>query len=379
MALVLSPVDASRLASTLEAMLSPFASATPEAWFYRIGHEMRELCHGDSALLCAQQGGQGRHFSADSPALAARMDAHCGFRGGELRFRDPSVDGGLVESRRKSMSVWTAAMLNDAAGGGYYISEFYNEVLAPLKARETMALAVRGPGGEALLGINNEHPVLDPMSEDTLGLLALVLPAFRAGFEMLSRLEFSRNALTTMLDGVADGMMVFSLADCSELFRNRALAAMLAEDPERSVVQRRMSGLVRGLQRLNGGGSRSTAHVPTMLDEVATARARYRMRITFLSPGTFSRDEAALVAIEAPAPTLPSVAALCARFQLTRREAEVARSLATGASDAALSQTLGISPHTVRHHAESVFAKLNVHSRKALALHLMKAAAPPRR
>jgi DNA-binding CsgD family transcriptional regulator len=58
------------------------------------------------------------------------------------------------------------------------------------------------------------------------------------------------------------------------------------------------------------------------------------------------------------------------RFQLTAREAQVALRLAHGDSDTHLARALGVSPHTVRHHAESVFQKLQVHSRKALALRL---------
>ncbi len=375
MRIVLSPADQSQLVSTLEAMLSPFASATADAWFYCIGSEMRELCHGDSALVCAQHLGHGRHFSADAPELATEMDARCGFQRGELRFPDPTVDAGLIERRRRSVDVWTAAMLNDVAGGGYYGSEFYNEVAVPFKARATMALAIRGPEGEVMLGVNSDRPALDQLGEGTLGLLALVLPAFRAGFEMLSRLEYSRHSLTATLDGVAEGMIVFGLADCRELYRNAALDTILAGDPERDLVERRIARLVTGLRSLKWRATADRSQLPAVLDEVATARSRYRLRLTLLSPGTFSRDDAALVAIEAPAPRLPSIGELCARFRLTKREAEVALNLAAGLSDIALARTLGISPHTVRHHTESIFAKLNVHSRKALALHLLNSAA----
>ncbi|MBA2685064.1 MAG: helix-turn-helix transcriptional regulator [Gemmatimonadaceae bacterium] len=379
MALVLTLTDQSQLATTFEAMLSPFASATPDAWFVRIGNEMKALCHGDSALVCAQHRGHGRHFSADAPELAAEMDARCGFRDGELRFPDPTIDAGLIERRRRSVDAWTAAMLNDVAGGGYYGSEFYNEVAIPFKARATMALAVHGPEGEVMLGVNNERPVLDPLSEDTLGLLALMLPAFRAGFEMLSRLEFSRHTLATALDGLAEGMMVFGLADSRELYRNGALIAMLADDPEHLVVERRILQLVRGLCFMKRGRAGERLRAPAVLDEIATRRARYRARFTLLSSGIFSRDEAVLVAIEAPAPRLPSAPTLTARYKLTKREAEVALKLATGASDVDLARMLGISAHTVRHHTENIFAKLNVHSRKALALHLLNGESPRQR
>jgi DNA-binding CsgD family transcriptional regulator len=62
---------------------------------------------------------------------------------------------------------------------------------------------------------------------------------------------------------------------------------------------------------------------------------------------------------EVPAPSL-------ARLGLTRREAQVARLLAGRATNREIAEQLGISRHTVRHHAENVFSKLGVHSRRAI-------------
>lgn len=52
---------------------------------------------------------------------------------------------------------------------------------------------------------------------------------------------------------------------------------------------------------------------------------------------------------------------------LTRRESEVARLIATGASNKHVAAQLGISAHTVRRHSERVFAKLGVRTRASLA------------
>jgi DNA-binding CsgD family transcriptional regulator len=65
----------------------------------------------------------------------------------------------------------------------------------------------------------------------------------------------------------------------------------------------------------------------------------------------------------APAPSL-------ARLGLTRREAQVARLLARRATNREIAEQLDMSPHTVRHHAENVFAKLGVHSRRAIRAEL---------
>jgi DNA-binding CsgD family transcriptional regulator len=64
-----------------------------------------------------------------------------------------------------------------------------------------------------------------------------------------------------------------------------------------------------------------------------------------------------------PAPSL-------ARLGLTRREAQVACLLARRATNREIAEQLGMSPHTVRHHAENVFTKLGVRSRRGIGARL---------
>jgi DNA-binding CsgD family transcriptional regulator len=373
MALVLSSDDQAQLVATLQALLSPLASPTREDWYRRITPELRRLFRGDTTLIVSQVDGVARHFSADSPNLATQLTARSHFRRGEFHIRDPAVDKGLVVQRRRSMAVFTSTLLDRLLGGGHYQrSAFYNDICIPNGARATLGLRVTGPEGETLLGINCERPALDLLSEDTLALLTLVLPGFRAGLEILNRLELSRTTLATTLDTVTDGILIVSLAEGRELYRNRALMAMLADEPERDALERRTLRLARGVQAILGSGVRLVPPSPPVIDEVMTTQARYLLRVSYLAPGSFAPGEASLVAVQAPAPTLPNAATLRARFRLTQREVEIALGLARGAADAELARTLGISPHTVRHHAESVFAKLGVHSRKALALHLVQ-------
>lgn len=54
------------------------------------------------------------------------------------------------------------------------------------------------------------------------------------------------------------------------------------------------------------------------------------------------------------------------RRGLTRREAQIARLLARRASNREIAEQLDVSPHTVRHHIENIFAKLGVHSRRSI-------------
>ncbi len=103
------------------------------------------------------------------------------------------------------------------------------------------------------------------------------------------------------------------------------------------------------------------------------APADSRVAVRLLSPAFRTGVRVALQRHAArqdrPAPAqLPGVREVMAAHDLTRREAEVALLLARGASNRDAAEHLCVSPHTVRKHAEHIFAKLGIHSRTVLAL-----------
>jgi DNA-binding CsgD family transcriptional regulator len=95
-----------------------------------------------------------------------------------------------------------------------------------------------------------------------------------------------------------------------------------------------------------------------------------------LQPHGFNPMEPPVTPAEVPDGLLPRVQRLIRGYGLTRREAEVAILLSLGASDRLVAARLGISAHTARKHAEHIFSKLGIHTRKALALRLMSTAIP---
>jgi DNA-binding CsgD family transcriptional regulator len=80
---------------------------------------------------------------------------------------------------------------------------------------------------------------------------------------------------------------------------------------------------------------------------------------------------AGLARLERLTPALPTTRELRLGFGLRGREPQVALLAAEGLSNADIARRLSLSAHTVRHYLERVLDRLGLHSRKALALHLM--------
>jgi DNA-binding CsgD family transcriptional regulator len=89
----------------------------------------------------------------------------------------------------------------------------------------------------------------------------------------------------------------------------------------------------------------------------ASAADLLRLLLPALKAGVTMRLAHDQVSVSSPSLT---------RLGLTQREAQVAQLLARRATNREIAEQLGMSPHTVRHHAENVFAKLGVHSRRAV-------------
>jgi two-component system response regulator NreC len=68
----------------------------------------------------------------------------------------------------------------------------------------------------------------------------------------------------------------------------------------------------------------------------------------------------------------PQLKATRALDGLTEREQEVLAQLAEGANNAAIGETLGISPKTVARHRENIMRKLNLHSRSELVKYAIR-------
>jgi DNA-binding CsgD family transcriptional regulator len=109
-------------------------------------------------------------------------------------------------------------------------------------------------------------------------------------------------------------------------------------------------------------------------DVVDTPSGTYRLRVRPLSAS--DGRTGAVVSVERTS-LLPPPGAIRERFDLTPREAEVALLLAEGVTDAEIAEGLFISVHTARRHSGQVLKKLDVSSRAAVAMALLRGGPAP--
>ena len=366
MARALSSAALARLEAASRVLVGPLAAPDVDAWRAQALVALGEALGAEGGTF---------HFPGRIPATRAMDDAHIRLLDAFVSppwqrtglSPDPVISGFHDMLVARGVEVWNMHSGDHLIGGTgeAWKTAFYHEVLRPVGAGDDHALFVPSPTGSAMLSVHGF--VRAPEPAEHLPALRLLFPAFRAGLDALARLGAQRAAL----DAVAEPLASFD-ADGREAYRNRALVAALAADPERERVEGTLRVLAAAHRPLAFG--REAGVVP-VVREVATARGRYRLRGVLVGPGAFGGTDAFLVTVEPPGgPALPSAGDLRARFGLTRREAEVALLLAEGLSNEALAERLFVSRHTARHHVEAVLAKLDVAGRAAVAARLLQSA-----
>ena len=182
------------------------------------------------------------------------------------------------------------------------------------------------------------------------------------------RADLSLAHLSGVLETIDQGILLMR-SDAHPCFSNSAAERLLMTDAERGVLAREIRTVSRVV--LDKGDRR-----PTVV-EVATQAGWYRVRATLLLDKIKEiSSRAVLVTIERAETSLPSRETLMRRFGMTGREADVTLLLAHGARNASIALELRISPHTARHHTESVLAKLHVHARGEVARAIVAGLAP---
>jgi DNA-binding CsgD family transcriptional regulator len=214
------------------------------------------------------------------------------------------------------------------------------------------------PAGSAL-------PPLVAGSEDQLPLLSMRC-GLAAGLAILYRLDQWRGTLGQVCDDVSAGMAIFRRDGVREMARNARWSELLDEEPERD-------RLLEVITRQAGHTAASVGPLREDYGELELSGRCYRLIAKRAPAGTLLPEAGVLVLIDRLGPELPTTRELRVSFGLQGREPQVALLAAEGLSNAAIAQRLRLSAHTVRHYLERVLGRLGLHSRNALALHLMGA------
>ncbi len=209
----------------------------------------------------------------------------------------------------------------------------------------------------------NPLPAVAAASEESLAMVSMRC-ALSSGLAMLHRMRAWRSTLGQVCDDMNAGLAIFRREGVREVARNTRWSELLDQEPERD----RLQELIRRQLEYTGA---SAGSLREEYWEVDLSGRSYGVTAKCASAGTLLPEAAVLVLMDRLGPELPTTRELRVAFGLRGREPQVALLAAEGLSNAAIAQRLRLSAHTVRHYLERVLTRMGLHSRKALALHLM--------
>jgi DNA-binding CsgD family transcriptional regulator len=208
-------------------------------------------------------------------------------------------------------------------------------------------------------------PRVTAASEECLPLVTMRC-ALAAGLAILRRLEEWLSMLGHVCDDVNAGMAIFRREGLEQVVRNERWDELLDDEPQREQLRELIT-------RQAGHTAASVGSIREDYVELELSGGSYRLIAKRAPAGTLLPDAGVLVLMDRVGPDLPTTRELRVSFGLRGREPQVALLAAEGLSNAAIAQRMRLSAHTVRHYLERVLTRLGLHSRKALALHLMAA------
>jgi DNA-binding CsgD family transcriptional regulator len=365
--------DLQALRAVHDALLDPLSHDTIEAWLLEVCAGFQTLCHAAAGFAgYSFPQGEAQFVSRELPEnYLARMTKIARSERGQLGGGDVSVDRLMDGLRHRVSGVATTADL--LKPGGFQVDELketpmFGQVACPLGIPGSALLFHSGASGEYMLHAAFPDFQHKPFGEATAAVIGALLPAFAASVGALARLGNARRAIAAFLDVLEDGAVVYEGVGRKVLARNLAMCTLVSEESDGAGLERRIHQAARAAA---WDAPASPEHSGTLSRGWRSgAGTSYRVRAIRLPPGTVTPDNAILVLVQRVGPVVPKAPELMRRFGMSAREAEVARLLAYGRSDREIAAELQLSKHTVRHHAEAVFVKVGITSRKALAVHL---------
>lgn len=368
----LTSLDVEAISALQQALLSSPGAADVDAWCQCVLRRAEALFRADRSLMLVTAGGRCHYVSdtLDREALSAAERRIAGLKPEALRSADAMEDRAWNARRVRNSEVFSLTSACLLVGVAAERLPECEEAMREIGVACGVAARAHVAAGEVLLGVGWSERARAPFTTDAaVELMRVAFPAFKAGAWALAARANPQPDVAHVLDALGESLLVCDSRG-HELHRSKRLDDILSADPEREFVLGEMRALGHSLTpRL--AHDRGHPRWPVGTLEVVTAAARYRVRGAFAGEGLVGHETSVLVALERADRGLPTAQQLAAYHGLTPREAEVALLLARGLSNREIADRLSLSLSTVRHHAEWVFTKLSVHSRKALGLRLM--------
>ncbi len=338
-------------------LLTPVGSDCLDAWRKDVTRTLCELLGAERAVFSLNAPGIEELWSEDYPPAALESYAEY--------YRE--IDIGRIRRDRLGLEVWNHELIHKGGLSRFEESEIYRDFLAPNRICDSMGMTVSVPGSSAsaTLFFHNERRGAPNFGGAGLALLRLLLPAFKGGVREAVRYAHQKASLVNHLDALAEGMRICDLTGLI-LHQNRAFTRTLAREPRAEKLDAAARELAQELIRLltSREGQEPAIVEKRFVRKVRTESGHYELRGTYTGRALFAEDIVIAITLLPLAPrTALSDRALQQRYGLTERELEIARRLAHGQSNKEIGFDCAISLHTVRRHAEKIFAKLGANVR----------------
>jgi len=361
--LELSHDDVVRLRRAVATLVSPFAHDSLVAWREAARRAVADLTGAHQSGFVLPLG--------DTPLITGDMQAAA-----EAWEREYYVlDTGFTQtSRQRGLTIFGFQELyGDVAA--FQRSPLYQEWHRPYHAFDALVLATAVPGTSMPTSINlfhdDERTVFGERGRE---LLSIVEPAFRAGIDAIVRAGAVRAGAAAHIDTL-DAAACLLDARGVIVHENVGFAA-IAEAPTSARIREFASNLARRVVSVASLDGRAREDA-TAIGALSRSSLIFRGRLIewVLTPTLLVEQSGwsgPLVLILARRRSVESDDnTLRSGCGLTPREIDVARALATGLTTADVARRFGLSIHTVRRHAERIYAKLGVSSRSALTALLL--------
>lgn len=369
-----APTNFSALERTLGTLLAPLEHTDWQSWQRAVHGQLLELTGADSLCLYTpladgQDAWLSPHLTDAALCAYARQagaDAEwdvieAGFR----RFAAVSGDGVAHESELLSR-------------GELEATPFYREFLHPNRILDlTVAGVSFGGNAPARMHFANSSRRSAAEAQERRSLVRTILPAFRSSLAQWRQLGERRNELGRVLDVLPDAIMLFD-TNGTLVHANPAAVTMMGlrghlngnETNALQIEAQRVAWGTGSLTRRSHGSLMGTPGVMSQATTLSLATReikvdgqQYTLRGSLAPAWMLGRDPGVIVTVEVSSTKGASDADLRERYGLTARETEVARYVASGLSNQALADKLGVSFFTARNHVERLMGKMGAMNR----------------